>query len=154
MRLTFIFLFCLLIQNCAQKEALPQDILGYKITRKVSGSEAVQMVNRLHLQAVTDTENEIGFYEKDAKQTIIYITYYQSETNAQSDLLKMIDKISPENSVFINGGQIESNNFITYSYFGMGQTHFIFRNRQMLIWLSVDTMIAKDFLDTYTEYLQ
>ena len=154
MRLTFIFLFCLLIQNCAQKETLPQDILGYKLTRKISGSEAVQMVNRLHLQAVTDTENEIGFYEKDAKQAIIYITYYQSETDAQTDLLKMVDKISPENSVFINGGQMDSNNTIAYRYFGMGQTHFIFSNKQMLIWLSVDTMIAKNFLDSYLEYLQ
>lgn len=153
-RIVFVVLISLLICNCVKKEILPQHILAYTLVKVISGSEATQMVNRLHLQPVTDSKNEIGFYESETKQAIIYVTYYQSEMNAKDDLIKMVDKISPENSVFINGGQLESNNITVYRYFGMGQTHFIFRYRQMLFWLSVETMIAKEFLYSYIKYLQ
>ena len=154
MRLAIILSICFLIQNCAKKEVFPQHILGYSLAKVVSGAEATKMVNRLHFQPVTNTENEIGFYEKDTEKAIIYVTHYQTEIDAQTNLVKMIDKISPENSVFINGGQVESNEITVIRYFGMGQTHYIFRFRKMLFWLSVDTMIAQDFLDSYIEYIQ
>jgi hypothetical protein len=148
-RLAIISLFCLLIHNCDKKEVLPQNILEYDLVKTVSGLEAQKMVNRIHLQPVTDTKNEIGFYEKDAETTIIYVTHYPSEKDAQEALIKMVEKISPKNYVFINGGQVEVNNMLAYLYFGMGQTHYVFTVRNMLFWFSVDTMVAQDFLELY-----
>ena len=66
----------------------------------------------------------------------------------------MVEKISPENSVFIYGGQVKDNDIVAYRYFGMGQTHFVFRYEKKLFWISVDTMIAKEFLKSYIKYLQ
>ena len=149
-----ITIICILFQYCAEKEILPQKIQGYDLAKIISGAEAQKMVNRIHLQAVTNTENEIGFYEKSTDQAIIYVTHYQTDDGAQKDLIKMVDKISPENSVFINGGKVEINKMIAYRYFGIGQTHFIFRNNQMLFWLSVNTLVAQEFLESYIEYLQ
>lgn len=147
-----LFSFCLL-QYCAEKEFLPQQILGYSMVRKISGTEAQKIVNRIHLRPITDTENEIGFYEKNTEQVIIYVTYYTSENDAREDLIKMVEKISPKNSVFINGGQIIFDDIVTYRYFGMGQTHYVFKVKNMLFWLSVDTMIASKFLESYIKYL-
>ena len=147
-----LFSFCLL-QYCAEKEILPQQVLGYSMVRKISGTEAQKIVNRIHLRPITDTENEIGFYEKNTEQVIIYVTYYTSENDAREDLIKMVEKISPKNSVFINGGQIIFDDIVTYRYFGMGQTHYVFKVKNMLFWLSVDTMIASKFLESYIKYL-
>ncbi len=148
-----ILFLCCLWQYCAENGIFPQNILGYSLVRKISGVEAQKMVNRIHLQPVTDMENEIGFYEKNTEQAVIYVTYYQSENDARVDLTKMVNKISPQNSIFLNGGQLEINKIIAYRYFGMGQTHYIFRIRNLLFWLSVNTMIASDFLETYVKYL-
>ena len=148
-----ITITCILFQYCAEKEILPQKIQGYDLAKIISGAEAQKIVNRIHLQAVTNTENEI-YAQLIVDDDLIYITHYQTDDGAQKDLIKMVDKISPENSVFINGGKVEINKMIAYRYFGMGQTHFIFRNNQMLFWLSVNTLVAQEFLESYIEYLQ
>ena len=151
MRLIVILLMCLSIQFCSEKQILPEKILDYHLTQKVTGIEAQKIVNKIHLNPVTDIENEIGYYQNGDDKAIIYITYYSSDDDAQADLIKMVDKISPQNSIFLNGGQVEINKITAYRYFGMGQTHFIFRVDNIMIWLSVDTMIAKEFLESYLQ---
>lgn len=152
MQLTIIIALCIILQSCSRIDLLPQQILDYQLIKKISGKKAKQMVNKIHLQPVTDTQNEIGFYKRDNDQAIIYVTFYPSDDQAQTDLVKMVDKISPQNSVFLNGGQFEIDKITIYHYFGMGQTHFVFRVENKLFWLSVETMITKNFLETYLEY--
>lgn len=154
MRLTIIIILCIGLQSCSRIDILPQQILDYQLVKKISGDEANQMINKIHLQPVTDTQNEIGFYKQDNDQAIIYVTFYQSDDQAQTDLVKMVEKISPQNSIFINGGQFDVNKITIYRYFGMGQTHFVFRIGNKLFWFSVETMIAKDFLESYINYIQ
>ena len=151
MRLAVIMIFSISLQFCGKKEALPKDLLGYHLINKISGTDAQKIVNKIHLNPVTDIGNEIGYYQNGDDKAIIYITYYSSDDDAQADLIKMVDKISPQNSIFLNGGQVEINKITAYRYFGMGQTHFIFRVDNILIWLSVDTMIAKEFLESYLQ---
>lgn len=154
MRFTVTIAFCVLLQFCGRKETLPKDLMGYTLVESISGTEAQKTVNQIHLNPVTDTDNEIGYYEKGNDKAIIYITHYKTDDDAKTDLIKMVEKISPQNSVFINGGQFVINEIKIYRYFGMGQTHFVFRVENKLFWLSVDTMIAKEFLETYINYMQ
>ncbi|MEJ2544280.1 MAG: hypothetical protein P8Y99_09450 [Calditrichaceae bacterium] len=149
MRPCLIIALCILLQYCGKRETLPEDLLGYTLVKNISGTAAQKTVNQIHLNPVTDTNNEIGYYEKGDDKAIIYVTSYKTDDDAKTDLIKMIEKISPQNSVFVNGGQIEINEIKIYRYFGMGQTHFVFRIKNKLFWISVDTMIAREFLDTY-----
>ncbi|HES59408.1 MAG TPA: hypothetical protein ENO18_03165 [Caldithrix sp.] len=151
MRFAVMVALCILLQFCGSKEMLPQDLLGYSLVDRTVGTEAQKIVNKIHLKPVTDTPNEIGYYQKGDDKAIIYITNYSSDDDAQADLIKMVDKISPQNSVFLNGGQVEINKITAHRYFGMGQTHFIFRVDNILVWLSVDTMIANEFLESYLQ---
>lgn len=65
----------------------------------------------------------------------------------------MTEKISPENSVFVGGQTIDIDGKQVYRCFGMGQTHFVFAHKKQLIWISVNTVVANEFLSEYLNYL-
>lgn len=98
-------------------------------------------------------KNEIGFYESSDGTAIIYITYYNAENTSQSEYERMINKISPENSVFINPEFIEINGREIYRCFGMGQSHYVFANKKELYWVSIDTHFGKEFITQYLAYI-
>jgi hypothetical protein len=154
MRTILIVLLCINLQNCKNQKTLPENIMAYELVEKITGDEARAMVNQLHLQPVTNSTNEIGVYEREDKKATVYITHYKSAELAEIDLDKMVKKISPKNSVFINGGDINIKGVKAFRYFGMGQTHYVFNFQNMLIWLSIDTMRAEDFLKEYINYLE
>ncbi len=132
---------------------LPDEFFELKLTRKLTGDDAKDFVNKLHFQKVTDLENEIGFYEGGKGKALIYITYYPSEKEALSDEKKMTEKISPQNSVFIGGEYFELDGKSIYRTFGMGQSHYVFTKDNALLWVSVDSIWGKEFLEKYLDYL-
>jgi hypothetical protein len=66
----------------------------------------------------------------------------------------MTEKISPENSVFIGGEYLDIEGKQVYRCFGMGQTHFVFAHQKELFWISVNTVIGKDVLTAYLDYIK
>jgi hypothetical protein len=58
---------------------------------------------------------------------------------SHSEYVKMVNKISPENSVFINPEFVDIGGKDIYRCFGMGQSHYVFANGKELYWISVDT---------------
>jgi hypothetical protein len=148
------FFFFILTSCLSKKDILPNSILGYKITKKLTGDEAKSFVNKLHNQEVASIKNEIAFYENGSQKAVIYITHYNNEHTAASEENKMTQKISPQNSVFVGGEYLKINKFEVYRCFGMGQTHFVFSLDTKLFWISVDTMDANDFLKLYLSNIQ
>lgn len=150
----FLLLLSGVILTCAsERDLLPGEILGHTLQRQLSGEEARLHVNQLHLQAVTDTENRIGFYQGEKEPATIYVTKYTNAAAAEADLHKMTEKISPQNSVFISGEYLEMKGLQVYRCFGMGQTHFVFTHREHLFWVSVSTVLGKRFVTAYLDYL-
>jgi len=141
---------------CAQNNTqyLPASIDGYQLNKKLVGQEARQFVDRLHGKQVAPQENEIGFYHNGDKEITLYLTYYAQPENAQKDWQRMVSKISPENSVFVQGQVIEMNGYQVYRTFGMGQTHFVFVNKNTLIWLSVPTIGSEKLFNGYVQNLK
>ena len=72
---------------------------------------------------------------------------------AVKQLKLMVEKISPENSVFIGGESFELNDTKVYRYLGMGQTHFVFADDKALVWLSAETIWGEKFLSEYLSFL-
>lgn len=128
---------------------LPGEILDLKLNKKLQGEGAKDFVNKLHFNSVTDEENKIGFYKDEKNEAIIYITFYQNEKLADDYYNKMINKISPENSVFINPEIVEVADRKIYRCFGMGQSHYVFTSGSNLLWVSVDSHLGKMFISEY-----
>lgn len=144
----FTFLRC-----SSEKDFLPDEFFGLTLKQKLTGDEAKKFVDNLHFQEVAPEKNEIGFYDSQAGKAIIYITYYNDELTSYSEYERMINKISPENSVFINPEFVEISGREIYRCFGMGQSHYVFANNKELYWISIDTQIGRKFIEKYLAYI-
>lgn len=137
----------------SKTEYLPGTLYGLERSRKLTGREAEEFVNRLHFNKVTNAENRIGFYEGKPGRLTIYLTLYENDTIAKSDKDRMIKKISPSNSVFSPVMFMKHHGKMIGYTFGMGQKHFIFSHNNLLFWISVEKSWADNFLDYYFEYV-
>ena len=127
--------------------------MKYSLFQRITGVQAKNQVNRLHQSEVTETDNEIGFYRAENDKLTIYVTTYKNEYQADTNFKKMIQKISPKNSVFIGGDYLKIREKEIFRCFGMGQTHFVFTHQKKLFWISVDTILAEKILHTYLDLI-
>jgi hypothetical protein len=146
-------LLAVVLSACSQEQNyLPQSVAGSVLNRKLSGDEARAQLDKIHLNPVmSGKETDIGFYVKEENNSTIYVTYYKRGSGAEEDFEKMTKKISPVNSVFIAPSFFELNGHKIYRCFGMGQTHFVFTHKDVLVWISTGTISANDFLKEYIE---
>ena len=148
--LSILILSILFITNCSKEiNYFPENIHNLQLVKLVEGEEAKNFVDKLHFQDVATNKNQIGFYKNDGDDALIYISFYDSEDEALEDEKKMTEKISPENSIFIAGKYIDFNGRKIYRTFGMGQAHYVFSHENALIWVSVNTHYADEFLTDY-----
>ncbi len=155
MKKFLIFIISLIVFNyCStHKNYLPEEFWGMKLNKKLIGNEAKDFVDRLHFQNVATEKNEIGFYTGAVGNAAVYITYYNSAEKADDDFRKMTVKISPENSVFVNGKYETINNKNVYSCVGMGQIHYVFSHKNLLFWISVDPNFSRQFFEEYLTFV-
>lgn len=141
----FIFFF-----SCSvKKEYLPAKVNQLNLVKTITGVEAKDHINKLHFQPVTDYENMIGYYENNSGSAVVYLTIYKDGREANRDYIKMTNKISPENSVFIYPQFFDHLGNKIYKCFGMGMTHYVFIVDKRLYWISVDTFMAEDFFKQF-----
>jgi hypothetical protein len=132
---------------------MPREISGFSLSQKLTGKEAADFLNKLHLQKVTDEQSEIGFYKGKSGDAVIYLTYYSSAEEASEYEKRMTDKITNENTPFIMGAYENIGGRRIFRTFGMGQTHFVFSDGNVLIWLSFETSGAIELLNEYLSNL-
>lgn len=151
----FVLLIVIFISSCStNKEYLPGEFFGLTLQQKLTGNKAENFVNKLHMKTVTDEKNEIGFYKGKKGEAIIYVTHYHEKKNASGEAEKMINKISPENSVFFGNEFVKIGDEKIFRCFGIGQTHYVFSNEEQLYWVTVDTHIGQEFVNEYLNYLK
>ncbi|NMB80701.1 MAG: hypothetical protein GYA14_02665 [Ignavibacteria bacterium] len=148
-----LIIICLFTYCSKEQELFPKYFYDLNLTKKLTGTEAKDFVNRLHFNSVTNEKNEIGFYNGVKGNAVIYITYYNDANTASSNYERMIKKISPENSVFTESTFINVAGKKIYRTLGMGQTHYVFTSTNKLFWISAETEWAQDFLSDYIKIL-
>lgn len=155
MKKIIIVSIILLVTSCSKEpDIFPENFFNLKLTQKMTGDEAASFVNRLHFNSVTSEKNEIGFYKGNKGNAIVYVTFYENEKSALDNFEKMTQRISPENSVFVQSSFMEVYGKRIYRTFGLGQTHYVFTSRNKLFWISAETVWASDFLKQYIDYLE
>ena len=145
-----VLIMVFILNNCSEEiNYFPETLGNFEQVDVIRGEQAQMFVNRLHFNSVTDEKNEIAFYGQGKPSITIYITFYDSDEKAFNNFKKMTRKISPENSVFIQGSYFEMDGIKIYRCFGMGQTHFVFSYQMNLFWLSVPTRGNEKILQEY-----
>ena len=151
----FIITLIWIVSACSEKkDPLPEEFYGFKLMNKMTGDEAKKFVDQLHFNEVAPQKNEIGFYESPAGKLIIYITYYDDNVKSLAEYDKMIDKISPDNSVFYDPSIIKINQKDIYRCYGMGQVHYVFASGKELYWVSIDPQFGEKFIAEYLNHIK
>lgn len=125
---------------------LPDQISGLTLSDIVTGEQALDEISFMHrkeFELATGIRGTYGGTEQ--------VTIWVAGTNTDSDAVNLVDlmydKIAEGSSPFQSSGENLDGERVVYELTGMGQAHFYFRSRKLVIWLAADEDLAGDALE-------
>jgi len=128
---------------------LPTQIAGLPMTDRMIGAGAAENFIGLHNQKFIITAGAIGFYGGD--QATIWAAGTPFNFMAAGMVNSMRDKIAEGNSPFTPTSEFKIGGRTIYELEGMGQRHFYFQSKNLIIWLAVDPTIADTAIEQTLE---
>lgn len=129
--------------------SLPDSIAGIKITNITTGDQAVAEFENLHGKQFPVTSGAIGVYGN--REITLWAAGAPSEAIALEMTNAMQEKISKGNSPFTPIEQFDQGNRTIYVLEGMGQKHYYFQSKNLVIWLAVGPALADQALQQTLE---
>jgi hypothetical protein len=120
--------------------SLPDSIAGLQITNYTTGAQAVTEFENLHGKQFPINSGSIGRYGN--QQTTLWVAGVSSNSIALDMIEAMQEKIAQRNSPFTPLGKFHLGNRAIYVLEGMGQRHYYFQSKNLVIWLASDPAIA------------
>ena len=128
---------------------LPVKIAGLDLNSSESGEAAISEFTSMHGKEFPVISGHIGHYGKG------WITLWVAGTSADSIAAEMVSsmqaKIAEGNSPFTPVKEIQNGNRTVYVLDGMGQKHFYFQSKNLVIWLASDAAVADGALQQILE---
>lgn len=123
---------------------LPEQLVGLPQSTKITGTQATQEFDMLHNQHFPLTSGAVGIYG-DQRATL-WIGGAPFNFMATDMITAMHDKISDGGSPFTPKGEFKDGKRTIYALEGMGQNHYYFQSKNLVIWLAVEPSIADEAL--------
>jgi hypothetical protein len=124
----------------ATSNILPVQIAGLNLNSSESGEAAISEFTSMHGKAFPVISGDIGHYGNG------WITLWVAGTSADSIAAEMVNsmqaRIAEGNSPFTPVKEIQNGNRTVYVLDGMGQKHFYFQSKNLVIWLASDASVA------------
>lgn len=142
--------------QCAKtvpQAVMPKTIAGDMLTSVIAGAEAEKIMTDMHGKALGTTQYEIGYYGATDNKDILYLSIFQDEQTAKQDYMNMSMKMSNGTEVFERLSVDHKEGQVRFTTTGMGKMHFIFRDKNVLIWWQGDSTkmdSAKADLEKFT----
>lgn len=118
---------------------LPQTIADDTLTEVIRGAEATKIINEMHGKSLGTDEYVIGYYGPKENKNILYLSIFPDEQAAKQDFMNMSMKMSQGTAVFTPLKVMNKGDQVQFTTMGMGKAHFMFRDKQTLIWWQGDT---------------
>lgn len=128
---------------------LPDEIAGLQINDHKSGARAAAEFEKLHGKQFPLTSGAIGIYGDN--QITLWVAGTPFDFMAAAMVAAMRDKISEGNSPFTPLEENRDGGRTIYALEGMGQKHFYFQSKNLIIWLAADPSIADEALQQTLE---
>jgi len=129
--------------------SLPKQLAGLPLTDRMTGTEAAENFINLHRQKIPITSGAIGFY--GGNQATIWVAGAPFNFMAAGMINSMRDKIAEDNSPFTPTSKSKIGERTIYELEGMGQRHFYFQSKNLIIWLAADPSIADAAIEQILE---
>ena len=127
----------LFIAACEQPEFIstPEMIGEYERVNVISGTAALESINKLHGLDVAPTMNVIAEYGPKDPRDILYISYYEAREDAEETFTSMIKKIMhSKKGPFFHFMPIPPAEDRTFFLIGMGAEHYVYLSDHCIVW--------------------
>lgn len=129
--------------------SMPDSIAGLQITDYTTGAQAAAVFENLHGKQFPITSGAIGIYGN--REITLWAAGAPSEAIASEMTNAMREKIAEGNSPFTPLTELNDNNRKVYVLEGMGQKHYYFQSKNLVIWLAVSPALADQALQQILE---
>jgi hypothetical protein len=119
---------------------LPSNVAALPLTTKTTGAEAVSQVGDLHGKQFPLVSAAIGQY--GGQQITLWIAEAESDSGAAAMLNAMQARIAEGNSPFTPLEPYQQNGRTVFVLDGMGQKHYYFQSKSLVVWLAADPALA------------
>ena len=128
---------------------LPEQVAGLPLSSKLTGTEATEEFSMLHNKQFPMTSGAVGIYGDN--QIAVWVGGTPLQFMAAELVTAMRDKIAEGNSPFTPVAERHDGNRTVYSLEGMGQRHYYFQSRNLVIWLAAEPALADEALQQTLE---
>jgi hypothetical protein len=122
---------------------LPSDLHGLELGEVRTGTAAAALIGRLHGKDVSPRESYVGYYGPPEMRGVLYLSRFDDEQTAQTQLAAMADRIASGSAGFGHHTQFVVGETAVHSVFGFGQVHYFFAEEYDVTWLSMPPQIAR-----------
>lgn len=119
---------------------LPKQLAGLPRTEYRTGAQSAAEFEKLHGKQFPLTSGAIGIYGEN--QIILWVGGTPLNIMASKMVDAMREKIAVGNSPFTPMTEFDDNNRNVYMLEGMGQMHYYFQSKNLVIWLAADPAVA------------
>lgn len=119
---------------------LPYQVAGLARTEQTTGAQAITEFENLHGEQFPITFGSIGIYGN--QQITLWVAGTPSNSVASDLVNAMQAKIAAEKSPFTLLEQRNQGTRSVYVLEGMGQRHYYFQSKNLVIWLASDPTVA------------
>lgn len=123
---------------------LPNRIAGLSLTESKSGDQAISEFTDLHGKSFPVTSGAVGTYGN--RDITLWVASTASDSVALELTNAMQDRIAEGTSPFTPVDEINHRNRKVYALEGMGQKHYYFQSKNLVIWLAAEPGLADEAL--------
>ena len=127
-------------QVVAASGVLPAKIAGLELNNSASGAAAISEFTSMHGKEFPVISGDIGHYGNG--WITLWVAGTASDRIAAEMVSSMRARIADGNSPFTPVSEIQSGNRTVYVLDGMGQKHFYFQSKNLVVWLASDASVA------------
>ncbi len=111
-----------------------------KLTKLVTGDEAIKAIDKLHGRPINVVRGFIAHYEGVHDKATIWVSEPTSQELAQKQLAVMLHKMKSNRRLpFRNYRVLDTQGIRVIAFDGTEQIHYIFRDNKWVYWISADT---------------
>lgn len=129
--------------------ALPEQVAGLPLTSKLTGPDATEEFSMLHNEHFPLTSGAVGIYGDN--QIALWVGGTPLDFMAAGLVSAMRNKIAEGNSPFTPVAERRDSGRAIYALEGMGQSHYYFQSKNLVIWLAAEPALADKALQQTLE---
>jgi hypothetical protein len=129
--------------SAAGAAPLPPSIHGLPLVDSASGPAAAKLVDRMHQEAVAPLATWVGTYGGGTMQATLYVSRYQTATEAKAQLAAMAAGIGSGTREYGHHSVTAIAGTPVHSAFGHGQVHYFFARGRDVEWLALPPQLAR-----------